>query len=55
MDYTNNPASNQHPNTHDYAELATIYAHLATIYAHLDSTSDLGFGDLVVTHVFWAN
>ncbi len=31
MDYTNNPSgppSNEHPNTHDYDELATIYAHL---------------------------
>ena len=27
MDYTNDPASNQHPNSHDYDELATIYAH----------------------------
>ena len=27
MDYTNNPASNQHPNAHDYAQLQTIYAH----------------------------
>ncbi|WP_159053044.1 hypothetical protein [Streptomyces regalis] len=32
MDYTNSPDSNQHPNQHDYDELATIYA-------HLDSTS----------------
>ena len=28
MDYTNNPASNQHPNAHDYEELDIIYAHL---------------------------
>jgi len=28
MDYTNDPASNQHPNTHDYEQLETIYAHL---------------------------
>src|SRR5262249_18739586 len=30
MDYTRNPAgppSNEHPNSHDYAELVTIYAH----------------------------
>ncbi len=27
MDYTSNPESNQHPNTHDYDQLATIYAH----------------------------
>lgn len=28
MDYTNAPASNQHPNQHDYDMLETIYAHL---------------------------
>jgi hypothetical protein len=28
MDYTNDPSTNQHPNQHDYDELATIYAHL---------------------------
>lgn len=31
MDYTNDPASNQHPNQHDYDQLETIYAHLDTI------------------------
>lgn len=30
MDYTNDPASNQHPNAHDYAQLESIYAHLDT-------------------------
>lgn len=35
MDYTNNPESNQHPNAHDYEELALIYA-------HLDSTTTVG-------------
>lgn len=28
MDYTSNPATNQHPNTHDYQQLETIYSHL---------------------------
>jgi hypothetical protein len=28
MDYTNSPASNQHPNAHDYEELSIIYSHL---------------------------
>ena len=28
MDYTNDPASNQHPNQHDYDQLSTIYSHL---------------------------
>ena len=27
MDYTNDPSTNQHPNTHDYEELGIIYAH----------------------------
>lgn len=30
MDYTNNPTENQHPNAHDYEQLALIYAHLDT-------------------------
>src|SRR3989344_1849842 len=30
MDYTSDPASNQHPNAHDYEMLETIYAHLDT-------------------------
>jgi len=34
MDYTNDPSTNQHPNQHDYDELASIYA-------HLDSTTTL--------------
>lgn len=28
MDYTSDPASNQHPNSHDYAELSDIYSHV---------------------------
>ena len=28
MDYTSDPSSNQHPNAHDYQQLATIYTHL---------------------------
>ncbi|RKF22905.1 hypothetical protein [Micromonospora globbae] len=35
MDYTNDPSTNQHPNQHDYDELASIYS-------HVDSTSTLG-------------
>ncbi|MGH3735074.1 MAG: hypothetical protein ACRDT6_05570 [Micromonosporaceae bacterium] len=27
MDYTNNPGTNQHPNSHDYNQLASIYSH----------------------------
>lgn len=43
MDYTNNPGTNQHPNSHDYAQLATIYS-------HLDSTTTVGS----VTNAFGA-
>lgn len=28
MDYSNDPEPNQHPDTHDYAQLEAIYAHL---------------------------
>jgi hypothetical protein len=35
MDYTNNPSTNQHPNSHDYQQLLTIYS-------HLDSTTTVG-------------
>ena len=35
MDYTSNPVSNQHPNDHDYAMLASIYS-------HADSTTTAG-------------
>lgn len=31
MDYTSNPLTNQHPNTHDYEQLETIYFHLDSI------------------------
>ena len=31
MDYTNDPVANQHPNQHDYDELAVIYAHLTDV------------------------
>jgi hypothetical protein len=35
MDYTNNPSTNQHPNSHDYQELVDIYS-------HLDSSTTVG-------------
>lgn len=87
MDYTSNPESNQHPNDHDYEELALIYAHLdstTTVAAASASTPaaagsrgapaawgrlvqitnhghgawflrDLGAGNVILTHVFWAD
>jgi hypothetical protein len=35
MDYTSNPEPNQHPNSHDYAQLESIYS-------HVDSTTTVG-------------
>jgi hypothetical protein len=85
MDYTGDPADNQHPNQHDYDELAAIYDHVDAT-STLASTStgsraaahgsadpawgrlvretnhghgawfarELGAGNVILTHVFWA-
>ncbi len=42
MDYTNSPASNQHPNAHDFSQLESIYAHLDSVNTVLASTADNG-------------
>ncbi len=39
MDYTNNPGTNQHPNQHDYDQLATIYSHLDSTTTIKDSVN----------------
>jgi len=39
MDYTNDPSTNQHPNLHDYEQLALIYAHLDTTTTLSQSTA----------------
>jgi hypothetical protein len=41
MDYTNNPATNGHPNAHDYEQLESIYSHLdsSTTIAQTSDTS----------------
>lgn len=44
MDYTNNPASNQHPNAHDYQQLETIYAHLDSTNTATLSAGATNFG-----------
>ena len=53
MDYTNDPsgtagtngtASNEHPNTHDYEQLATIYNHTNDGYNSATSSSPTGLG-----------
>jgi hypothetical protein len=91
MDYTSDPTPNQHPNSHDYAQLELMYAHLdgfttvsqssASLRARLGDLKgqlseledmrewgslvrssarnaiferDLGGGNKVLTHVFWA-
>ena len=45
MDYTNNPESNQHPNSHDYEQLATIYSHLTDTSTTIGQTSGTSTGD----------
>jgi hypothetical protein len=45
MDYTSNPAgppSNEHPNQHDYDELAIIYAHLDSTTTTLNTATGPG-------------
>ena len=44
MDYTNNPSTNQHPNQHDYDELALIYAHTDSINTTTSSIDGSGKG-----------
>jgi hypothetical protein len=39
MDYTSNPSTNQHPNAHDYEELAIIYQHLDGFNTNAQSTA----------------
>lgn len=44
MDYTSNPATNQHPNAHDYEQLESIYAHtdsVSTLTSAVSGTSPL--------------
>lgn len=44
MDYTSDPSSNQHPNAHDYEELAKIYAHSDSFNSYVSTTDDSGGG-----------
>ena len=44
MDYTNDPSTNQHPNTHDYAELKSIYSHLDTTTTVAATAASAGAG-----------
>jgi len=42
MDYTSNPGTNQHPNQHDYNQLASIYSHLDSTTTVLSVTNGQG-------------
>lgn len=86
MDYTNNPAGNEHPDQHDYDMLLSIYNHVDSAAAAAPAKNmpsqaaignsradwgravkkdskgrdhvfvrDLGNGNKVLTHVFWAD
>ena len=44
MDYTSSPESNQHPNQHDYDELAAIYDHLDSFDSWAPAPVDDGSG-----------
>lgn len=47
MDYTNDPSTNQHPNQHDYDQLALIYGHLdatTTLSARLSPSANAQLG-----------
>ena len=48
MDYTSNPSTNQHPNTHDYYQLEIIYQHLdsfTTLLSKIGKTSPASVDD----------
>ncbi len=42
MDYTNDPGTNQHPNPHDYNQLALIYAHSSDTTTTLSQSTASG-------------
>ena len=53
MDYTNSPASNQHPNAHDYSMLLDIYNHFDAAAALPDSPGNSGHADVGNTPESW--
>lgn len=50
MDYTNDPSTNQHPNTHDYEQLEFIYAHLDTITTVSQTSAQLARQRVMADH-----
>lgn len=53
MDYTNLPASNQHPNAHDYSMLLDIYNHLDAAAALPDGPGNSAPADIGDTPASW--
>lgn len=66
MDYTNDPSTNQHPNQHDFDQIATIYNHTDSVNTY-NLTGNVGvdvpasdyidvdidaFGNGWITHIF---
>ena len=45
MDYTNDPSTNQHPNSHDYDQLVSIYSHLDSTTTISAATARSAAGD----------
>ncbi len=46
MDYTSDPSTNQHPNQHDYDELAIIYEHLDIFTTINQTKANIASGNL---------
>lgn len=55
MDYTSDPSSNQHPNQHDYDQLAAIYAHLDSFTTLQSGTQKLPLGLSIAGEVLTGN
>jgi len=53
MDYTNDWSTNQHPNQHDYDELALIYNHTDAAAAKASNVTKIKTGN-TVTMITWA-
>ena len=53
MDYTNLPASNQHPNAHDYSMLSDIYNHLDAAAALPSAPGNSAHADIGDTPASW--
>lgn len=49
MDYTSDPGTNQHPNEHDYDQLAAIYTHLDSINTAKSATAASSARDVEVS------